>query len=331
MPSARSRPYPATVPRGGTRASSIDLLAWLYVALVGVITISQTIGWSGATLVAVLQTLTPYFGITLVPIVAVALWRQRLLMVTVASAILFGLAVLATPLAIPDPQQPAAAGSAGLTVASLNLWFGNSRIVDVDDALAEVDADVIVFNEYTRTHQAALEASALAGKFPYRVDRTGSGATGVAVWSRWPLTIGDELETFNDNVVAAVAGPDGDIDIVAMHMPTPLVDVDAWHRDLATAAEIGRSADGPTLLIGDLNSSYWHPEFRELLDVGFVDATAAAGSGFSTSWPTDWWIPAFVRLDHALTTGGLVSTEVDDLDVPGSDHRGVVVTVAPTR
>jgi endonuclease/exonuclease/phosphatase (EEP) superfamily protein YafD len=116
-----------------------------------------------------------------------------------------------------------------------------------------------------------------------------------------------------------------------MHMPTPLVDVDAWQRDLATAAAIGRTAEGPTLLIGDLNSSYWHPGFRRLLDVGFVDAHTAAGSGFSTSWPTDWWIPPFVRLDHALTIGGLVSTDIADFEIPGSDHRGLMVTVAPTR
>jgi hypothetical protein len=38
-----------------------------------------------------------------------------------------------------------------------------------------------------------------------------------------------------------------------------------------------------------------------------------------------------VRLDHALTAGGLVSTDVDDFHVPGSDHRGLVVTVAPAR
>ena len=96
-------------------------------------------------------------------------------------------------------------------------------------------------------------------------------------------------------------------------MPTPLVDFDAWRTDLATAAEIGRTTTEPTLLIGDLNSSYWHPDFRRLLDAGFVDANAAAGSGFSTSWPTGKVIPAFVRLDHALTIDGLVSTDIVDL------------------
>jgi len=67
-----------------------------------------------------------------------------------------------------------------------------------------------------------------------------------------------------------------------------------------------------------------------LLDAGLVEAHIAHGRGFSASWPTDQIVPAFVRLDHALTTAGLVSTDVADFEIPGSDHRGFVVTVAPT-
>jgi endonuclease/exonuclease/phosphatase (EEP) superfamily protein YafD len=319
------------VPNGGTRANFIDLVAWLFVAFVGVVVLTQAVGWAGSTTVAIVQSLTPYLAMALVPVALVALWRRQLLLVTTACSIGFGVAVLATPLAVPETQPDAAPNSTGLRVASVNLWYRNPDVGAVADTLGDVDADVIVFSEFTQVHQADLEASALAVEYPRRIDRTGLGATGIAVWSRYPMRIGSSIDTFNDSVDLTIAGPDGDVRIVAMHMPTPIVDFDAWRSDLATAEQIGRTTTEPTLLIGDLNSSYWHPDFRRLLDAGFVDANAAAGSGFSTSWPTDWWIPPFVRLDHALTTGGLVSTDVDDLDVPGSDHRGLVVTVAPAR
>jgi endonuclease/exonuclease/phosphatase (EEP) superfamily protein YafD len=307
------------------------LPAWLYIAFVGLVAISQALEWSGTALVAIIQSLTPYLAVSLVPVIVVALWHARLLMVTVATSIGFVLAVLGTPLAVPDPQPPAAAGSTGLQVASLNLFYENEQIADVDETLADLDADVIVFSEYTQSHQRVFEASALADDYAYRAERLRLEGIGVAVWSRWPLSIGDALATFNESLTVTVTGPDGDVDIVAMHMPTPVVDAEAWRNDLATAAGVGREADGPTLLIGDLNSSYWHPDFRRLLDAGFVDAHAAAGAGFSTSWPNDWRIPPFVRLDHALTAGGLVSTGVRDFDIPGGDHLGLVVTVAPAR
>ena len=319
------------MPTGGKRFSVVEFVAWLVVAFVGVVTITQAIGWAAPTTVAVVQSLTPYLGMALVPVVVLALWRRRLIMATVATAIGFGIALLTVPLAFPDPQPAAAADSVGLRVASLNLWYENPRIDDVDEVLADLDADVIVFSEYTSAHQAALQASPLADGYSYRIDRSGLGATGIAVWSRESVVVAEHLDTFNDSLDLTVKGPDGDVRIVAMHVPTPTVDFDAWRRDLHTAERIGRDATGPTLLIGDLNSSYWHPDFRRLLDAGFVDANAAAGSGFSTSWPTTWMIPPFVRLDHALTTGELVSTAIDDIDVPGSDHRGLIVTVAPTR
>jgi hypothetical protein len=36
-----------------------------------------------------------------------------------------------------------------------------------------------------------------------------------------------------------------------------------------------------------------------------------------------------VRLDHAVVDDGLVVAAVDDVEVPGSDHAGFVVTLLP--
>jgi endonuclease/exonuclease/phosphatase family metal-dependent hydrolase len=145
------------------------------------------------------------------------------------------------------------------------------------------------------------------------------------------VIVHEHPDTYTHSVDLTVKGPDGDVRIVAMHMPTPLNSFGNWQRDLRTAARIGRDATSPMMVIGDLNSSYWHPDFRRLLDAKLVDAHAALGKGFSTSWPTGKSFPPFVQLDHALTNRGLVATEIHDVAIPGSDHRGFVVTVAPTR
>ena len=237
--------------------------------------------------------------------------------------------VLATPLAVPNDAPDAVDGATGLRIASLNLLYRNDRVREVADELEVLAPDVIVLSEYTPEHQAVFESHPLVERYPHRVDRTGQYAGGIAIWSRTPVVVAEHPDTATYSIDLAVDGPDGPVRVVAMHVPTPLDNFSGWTSDLSIAKDIGRNVDGPTVLIGDLNASYWHPGFRRLLDVGFVDAHTAAGKGFSASWPTDQFFPPFVRLDHALTTGGLVATDVDDFEIPGSDHRGLVVTVAP--
>jgi endonuclease/exonuclease/phosphatase (EEP) superfamily protein YafD len=314
-----------------SRAWALELAGWAIVALVGTVALTQSFGWAGTRNVAVVQSLTPYLGLLVVVIALVALWRRRLQLATVGAAIGFGILVLAAPLAFPDEQADPMADAVGLRVASVNLLYRNERIDEVADTLADLAPDVIVFSEYTAEHQAALQRSELADAYLYRIDRSGQLAGGVAVWSRAPVIVGEHPDTYNYSLDLTVDGPDGTVRIVALHAPTPLKSFDDWRRDLGTAAAIGRDASGPTTVIGDFNASYWHPDFRRMLDAGLVDAHTALGKGFSTSWPTDRLLPPFVRLDHALTTPDLVSTNIADFEVPGSDHRGVIVTVVPAR
>jgi endonuclease/exonuclease/phosphatase (EEP) superfamily protein YafD len=321
------------VPAGGSRQTFfqfLELIGWTVAAFVGAIVITQAFGWTGLMPMAIVQSLTPYLGLLLAPIALIALWRRRLRLVAVCGAIGLGLLVLAAPLAYPDRQPDAITGAVGLRVASVNLLYSNDRIDDVVTTLHDLAPDVIVFNEYTAEHQSSLQGSTLADDYRYRIDRTDEYAGGIAVWSREPVTLAEAPDTYNHSLDATVEGPDGDVRLVALHIPTPLISFENWQHDLHTVGRIGRDATTPTAVVGDLNSSYWHPDFRRLLDVGFVDAHIANGKGFSASWPTDMIGPAFVRLDHALTTGGLVSTDVVDFEIPGSDHLGFVVTVAPT-
>ena len=321
--------YPGSV---RSRAWVLELIGWTIVALAGTIALTQAFGWTGLLAVAIVQSLTPYLGFLLVPVALVAVWRRHLYLVTACCAIGLGILVLAAAPAFPDDQSDPIADAVGLRAASVNLLYSNDRIDDVAATLHDLAPDVIVFNEYTAEHQSTLQGSTLADDYPYRIDRTDRYAGGIAVWSREPVTVGEAPDTYNHSLDLMIEGPDGDLRLVAMHVPTPLISFENWQRDLATAARIGSDATSPTLVIGDLNASYWHPDFRELLDAGLVDAHIANGQGFSSSWPTDkLLVPAFVRLDHALTTGGLVSTDVADFEIPGSDHRGFVVTVAPAR
>ena len=167
---------------------------------------------------------------------------------------------------------------------------------------------MIVFVEYTAGHERALRDSGLADDFPCRIERSGPGASGLAIWSKSPATVDDRGDTTDRTLDVTVTSAAGPVRVLAVHAHTPITDFEIWKRDLDQFGQLGRTGDDPTVVIGDFNASFWHPSFRALLDDGFTDAHIALGHGFSVSWPDDTWFPPFIRLDHALTTDSLVPT-----------------------
>ena len=326
----RAPAYPLQVESGGLRRACV-LVGWLLAAAAGAVMLTQTFGWNGFTYVATVQALTPYVILGLVPLAGIACWTHADRLAVTASLVGVSGLILASPMVFaPDRPDPDAAAT-GTTVAAVNLLFSNPIVGEAADVLLTRDADVILFSEYTVEHQAVLLDHPLSADYPYKIERDGLFAGGVALWSRSPIVEGQRPDTINYTLDVTMQSPDGPLRLFGVHPPTPIFLFDGWVDDLATFGELGDAADTPTLIIGDFNASYWHPAFRDVLRRGFVSAHVAHGSGFSTSWPTDKFFPPFVRLDHALTGNGLVSTDIEDFSVPGSDHLGFVVTVVPAR
>ena len=312
-------------------ATVIELLGWSAVAIAGALMITQAVGWAGFRLLAVVHSLTPFIVVAMAPVaVGAALGRQFVLSVAAVVVILAGL-VLALPLLFPKGQPPVADGALGVRIATLNLLYLNKRVDEVAGDLRALELDVLVLIELTPAQRSVFEANALADGFPFRVEHAGRRAGGVAIWSSAPILADAQPPTVGETLDVTIDSTDGPIRIVAVHTPTPVSDFTAWRLDLDTIRAMSTNMPTPTVILGDFNASFWHPSFRKLLACGLTAAHDAAGRGFSTSWPTDVAIPAFVRLDHALTTNGLVSTIIEDIDVVGSDHRGFIVTVAPAQ
>ncbi|MFK7917153.1 MAG: endonuclease/exonuclease/phosphatase family protein [Ilumatobacter sp.] len=305
-----------------------ELVGWGAVAGVGVVMLTQTFGIDGNRLVASVQALTPYGLVLMVVVAAIALWQQILPLALTAAVVGVSVLGLATPIAFPPGQAIPAADATEVRVAAVNLLFSNPRINDVADLMIETNADVLVFSEYTVDHSRALLAHPLASLYPFQVNRDGLFAGGTAVWSRLPIVENARPVSINRTIDATVTTADGPIRVLAVHPPTPIFDFGEWKADLKRIGQAAESATEPIVVIGDFNASYWNPALRRLLRNGLTDAHMANGAGWSVSWPTDKIVPPFVRLDHALTGNGLVSTSVEDYRVPGSDHAGLTVTVA---
>ncbi|MFT7504048.1 MAG: endonuclease/exonuclease/phosphatase (EEP) superfamily protein YafD [Gammaproteobacteria bacterium] len=309
----------------------IELLGWLATASAGVLLLTQSVGWNGSTLLATLHALTPFILAVTIPVAGIACWRKRHALAITTSFVGLGSLLLALPLVFTlDRPAPDPLGTE-VSVAAVNLLFSNPVVLEAANDLQVRDADAILFSEYTPEHRSALSAHPIAAAYAYKIEREGWFAGGVALWSKYPIVEGRRPATMNYSLNILMDGPDGPIRIYGVHPPTPIFAFERWVSDLESFGELGSAATEPTLIAGDFNASYWHPVFRDILGHGLSDAHTVHGQGFSNSWPTDKFFPPFVRLDHALTGNGLVSTSIQDFTLPGSDHLGFVVSVVPAR
>jgi endonuclease/exonuclease/phosphatase (EEP) superfamily protein YafD len=312
---------------------TLDLAAWAATAFMGSLALTQAAGYTGLTVVYVLQALTPFLLTPAVPLAAVACLTRRHVIALTNVAIAASLLVLCAPVVFhPAPSRPATDAPI-LRIAQSNAYFKNATPNQAAITLMALDVDVLAVTEYDVDVAKALTALGVDNRYPFRVDHAPNNRNGVALFSRYRI-IASTVEPIGGQFgVNATIDLDGtEVRIIVVH-PLPGVDRSAlaqWHRDLATFADLATSPGPPTVMVGDFNSSRWHPAFREMLDDGLIDAHEQLGRGFSRSWPNGSLIPRFVRLDHALLGHGVSAVSIRDLKVPGSDHLGFVVEVAIT-
>ena len=120
------------------------------------------------------------------------------------------------------------------------------------------------------------------------------------------------------------------------HLPAPWpYPIDAWRRDLdrlpATLSEIGEQVGaGCVIVAGDVNSTFDMRPFRALLRNGYRDAAQQSAAGFRPTFSADSLLPPLIAIDHGLNRN-CTATSLHTLKIPGSDHRGLVVTIAIPR
>jgi endonuclease/exonuclease/phosphatase (EEP) superfamily protein YafD len=196
-------------------------------------------------------------------------------------------------------------------------------------------ADVLAVEELTPEEVERLSAAGLDAAFPYRWLDPRASASGVGLWSRFPMRAAKRIGGYTFALVSAqirVAGLSTDPTVVVAHLPGPWPQpIDGWRRDLdrlsVTLREVaGRSGDGPVIVAGDLNSTTDMRSFRDLLRNGYRDAAEQSGAGIQPTFPADWRLPPFIAIDHILTRH-CTATSLRTIKIPGSDHRGLAVKV----
>lgn len=278
------------------------------------------------------------------PLIVMAAGAFWLMLFAVPSAFLLafvrsrvGLAIaLVTVLAMVVVEAPLFIGSSPsargprVEVFTANLRLGLADPSGVLDDARRAGADVVLLQELTPSERVRLHDAGLDQRFPFNITDARATATGVGLWSRYPLRdatrhpgFGFALVSAQVEIPLASTAPT----VVSAHMVAPWPQRPTrWLSDLARLEVLMTDLAelGPVIVGGDFNSTYDNRQYRSLATHGFHDAVDQSGAGFVPTFPANHWYPPLIEIDHVLARGA-VAHSVHSMRVPGSDHRGLVV------
>jgi endonuclease/exonuclease/phosphatase (EEP) superfamily protein YafD len=229
------------------------------------------------------------------------------------------------------------APAAELRVLTANLQFGLASDALVDTVRRE-RPDLVFVQECDPDCVRAL-TSALAATHPHHRAVEAWGPAGSVILSRRPLSpaAGVPAEMGQPGAVVEADGQRVRLQLAHPAPPTPgrlaswreeLDGLRRWAREHVAGNDGGAAEDTPVILAGDFNASRDHAAFRRLLGDGALrDAAALAGAGRTSSWPVTGGPSPGVQIDHVLVSGRFAARHARFLELEGSDHRALLVTL----
>lgn len=259
---------------------------------------------------------TPYAALTAaVPVVvALVLRRRAIALASIVAAV--ALVASVVPRATGDPARPGPRPV--LTVMSVNVLRGHADPHAVMRLVEEHDVDVLALEESRPAFVAELDGFGAGGRLPYRnaarLDEALLSARPLRP-TGWPaegdLRIGSRT-----------------IRVRAVHPPPPVTTTE-WREWKDELAALPSSGPGPVrhVLAGDFNATLDHPELRDVIDRGYVDAADQVGAGLHPTWPAGRRLPPEITIDHVLVDARLGVASFTVQPVPRTDHRAVIARI----
>lgn len=282
--------------------------------------------------VLILAAASPYLMVAAPVSVLLLALSRRWLVTAVAGCLTVAILVVQLPRYL-GPETGIVA-SVSVRVMTANLGLGLADANAVTDSARNL-ADVLVVQELTPAAVSRLSAAGLDNTFPHRALNPHDVASGVGLWSRYPIVGSTLIGGYEMPLLRTSIRIDGvvvDPIVVSAHLsgpwPQPIED---WRSDLAkfpaTLEQLAKDADaGAVIVAGDFNSTTDMRPFRHLLGDGYRDAAEQAGAGMTRSYPSRRWAPPLLGIDHILVYN-CAATSARTVSIPGSDHRGLVATL----
>ena len=230
----------------------------------------------------------------------------------------------------PGDFEPS--GNETLNIAQLNIKYGNPYIDRLVDEIGYSDYDVILLQEVGDNERETVRR--LIEFFPYStgVSHLENFPSGMALFSRWPVVnskIHDLGYVEGHIIEVIVQSPESTVPvhIFALHPGAPRSKA-LWRLRNLTLVYVAHTVSASSLphkiIIGDINTSPWSPEFKYLRNTSAL-LNSAHGFGYIPSWSFSS-LNKFARMmssayiDHCLVSDVFKIINKEYRPVSGSDH-----------
>ncbi len=229
---------------------------------------------------------------------------------------------------LPLHRIPDSAGSPVLKVIAYNVNTANDRHREICEFLEKEDADLVLLTEVDRDWLNDL--SSLNARYPHRIEVPRNDNFGMALLCKRAL-INQRVRTsgpYNLPWIDADVDWDGrPLRLIGLHPLPPVGGQNSALRNeqLMEAADL--LADGPGILLGELNLTPYSPWFTEILSRGRLIDTGA-NAGISPTWSP--YSPLLgIAIDHVLISRDMAPVGRAVGPAMGSDHHPLIVRISP--
>lgn len=235
--------------------------------------------------------------------------------------------------------------SLAFRVATYNVFFKNTNLTSIVEALLEINADLVLLQETTTEIEKELTGK-LGDRYPYVRFQVAPGSGGFGVLSRKPL-VGLRYLTPEKGLRGALVGrvqwtSDLEIPFASVHLVTPKMNSDETllqapnmfaragaiqekeMRRILT--ELGDVRSKPAFIAGDFNSFSFEPAQVFLKDQGFLDSLQSVNpkADESPTWKgTKSGLNVSFRIDYIFHTTSIKTLESRVVAKGTSDHYPV--------
>lgn len=215
-----------------------------------------------------------------------------------------------------------------LTLLLANVLSSNAEYERLFDLAEAENTDIVVLLEVSPDW--LIELAALRSGYPYSYAEARDGNFGIALFSRLPINSVHHVDSppFGyPTINASLTFGEESLHLVATHPMIPVSKrfYEARNEQLESLPGLLQKPAGATILIGDLNTGMWEPNYRALVKATGLK-NVRQGFGILPTWPT--FMPfAMIPIDHVLVSEEIGVKSVRTGRRIGSDHLPLIVTL----